>query len=162
MLLYSHAYLISMFSLFLSDCRKLMLNTYSEDSSTDCTDRSASSGDTESQPLAVSSPPFDPVMTRASTQIPSPSRDPGYIAMTQTPLPPDHPLLRGLVVSPDERIAMDDVITHATEALCVCKFAQHRVKTKRSRKRIVKKIDIYANSTARRLMYSTHCPSFIR
>ena len=141
-----------------------MLETFSVDRSTDCTYRSASSGD--NQYLPVSSPPLDPgyaAITRTSPQILSPSRDPGYVAMTQTPLPPDHPLLCGLVVSPDERIAMNDVIAHATETLCVCKFAQHRVKTKRSRKRgHNKKVDVYANSTARRLMYSTPCPLFAR
>ena len=138
-----------------------MLESYSMDRSTYCADRS-SPRDTDDQYLAVSSPPLDSLMARTPPQIPSPSCDPGYVVMTQTPLPPDHPLLRGLIVSPDERIAMDDVISYATETLCVCKFGQHRQKTKRSRKRIVKKIDIYANSTARRLMYSTPCPSFIR
>ena len=149
---------MSLFYLFLSDCRELMLKSYSTVPSTECRDNSAPGGDSDNK---------QPV-------VPSPSRDSGYVstphmsltvpshsvAMTQASLPSGHPLHRGLVVYPDKRIAMNGVSAHAH-----ANFAQHRQKTRKcvftAEKRNLNITDVHAISASRRLVYKKPGPSLV-
>ena len=182
---------MSLFFLFLSDCRELILKSYSTVPSTECRDNSAPGGDSNNQQPVGPFPSRDSgYVSTPHMSLPVPSHS---VAMTQASLPSGHPLHRGLgwisidavlgrtaglmngarLTAPIENrvngkpafVVYPDKRIAMNDVSAHAKFAQHRQKTRKcvftAEKRNLNITDVHAISASRRLVYKKPGPSLV-